>query len=116
MQLTLGEQFAAARRRRAESPAGGPETGLVPFPAVVPLDTLRTDPTNDAVYGVIDPTDPGIRELAESIRRFGVKEPLVVTRDGVILSGNRRRVACRVAEVEVVPVRYEDILSTDPRF
>ncbi len=37
--------------------------------------------------------DPQTIALADSIREFGVKEPIVVTRDGFILSGHRRYAA-----------------------
>jgi hypothetical protein len=71
---------------------------------------------NDKVYRPVDENDPEIVALAESIREHGVKEPFVVTLDNVIISGNRRRVACRLAGVEVVPGRRENFDSDDPEF
>jgi hypothetical protein len=60
--------------------------------------------------------DPDIIALADSIRQHGLREPLVITLDNVILSGHRRRVACRLAGLTDVPCRVENISSKDPRF
>lgn len=54
----------------------------------------------------IDPEDPDIAELAESIRRVGIINPLVVVRDGDslrLVAGHRRLVAARLAGLDVVP-------------
>jgi ParB-like chromosome segregation protein Spo0J len=58
--------------------------------------------------------DPEVVALAESIRRHGLRKPLVVTRDGMILSGHRRKVACSLAGLTFVACRVEDVHSTDP--
>jgi hypothetical protein len=60
--------------------------------------------------------DPDTVALARSIGEFGVKEPLVITRDGYILSGHRRYVAAQMAGLEMVPVRVEPITRGDPEF
>src|SRR5262249_53893467 len=48
--------------------------------------------------------------------RNGLLEPIVVTRDRVILSGHRRYLACRIAGVDRVRCRVVDMLSTDDEF
>jgi hypothetical protein len=70
-------------------------------------------PENDRLYKPVDPGDPEVIRLAESIAKYGVKEPLVVTLDGYILSGHRRFVAAQLAGLECVPVRCEQIRRTD---
>jgi hypothetical protein len=80
------------------------------------LDDLIPATLNDKVYKPVDPNDPEIDALAESIAEHGVKEPLVVTLDNVILSGHRRRVACQMADVKTVPCRRENVWSHDPAF
>src|SRR5438309_2321500 len=80
------------------------------------LDSLRPATLNDKVYRPVDPADPDVKALADSIGTNGLKEPIVITLDGVILSGHRRRVACQLAGLEVVRVRVEPIRSTDPDF
>jgi hypothetical protein len=82
----------------------------------LPLSSLRPSLQNDKLYRPVSPKDPEVRELAASIRKHGVKEPLVVSRDGVILSGHRRHVAARLAGLKTVPCRTEDIVSSDPGF
>ncbi|KKM97808.1 hypothetical protein LCGC14_1164410, partial [marine sediment metagenome] len=54
----------------------------------------------------IDDEDPETLELAESIRRVGILNPLILLKQGedlVLLAGHRRLVAARMAGHEVVP-------------
>ena len=51
-----------------------------------PAKELRPHPANKSIYG----DEPVDQDLVESIRKFGVKEAIVITSDGVILSGHRR--------------------------
>jgi hypothetical protein len=82
----------------------------------VPLSAVRPAAENDKLYRPVSPDDPEVRALADSIREFGVREPLVLTQDYVILSGHRRYVACRLAALTVIPCRVVDMDSTDPGF
>lgn len=77
------------------------------------LDTIQPSPENDKLYRPVDPNAPDILELAASIRKHGLREPLVVTLDGFIVSGHRRYTACRRAGIQVAPVRVEPIRRTD---
>ena len=62
---------------------------------------LETPAVNDAIYGHIA-DDAHMDELAESMRRYGTLTPLIVNREGCIISGNRRRsAACRAGLHEV---------------
>ena len=56
----------------------------------ISVHTLQTPPENDEIYGRIDPADPEVVELAKGIAKQGVLEPLVVSADGFVVSGNRR--------------------------
>jgi len=67
----------------------------------VALIEIRPSPENDAIYGVIDPTDQEIIELAQSITEHGLREPLTVTADGYILSGHRRYAASKLAKLSM---------------
>ncbi len=71
------------------------------------LDEITPAPENDTLYRPIDPNDPEIRALAASIQEHGLREPLVVTQDGYILSGHRRYCAAGIAGLRSVPVRIE---------
>ncbi len=54
--------------------------------------TLKPSPENERLYRPAD-EDPDIRMLAESIKKKGLREPLVVTLDSYILSGHCRHAA-----------------------
>lgn len=80
------------------------------------VDYLRPSPENDDVYHPIDQGDPSFLALVKSIGIFGIKEPLVVTKDGYILSGHRRHAASKAARLKTVPCRVEPITRDDPKF
>jgi hypothetical protein len=80
------------------------------------LDAIRPSPENELIYRPVDPEDPEIQDLAESIVAHGLREPIVITKDHFILSGHRRYAACRLAGLSHVPCRIEDISSTSPEF
>ncbi len=90
------------------------ETGHDRF--LLPITKIKPSPENDKLYKPVSMDDPQTIALADSIREFGVKEPIVVTRDGFILSGHRRYAAAMLAGLKKVPVRYEDISRSDPQF
>ena len=87
------------RRKRASG-----KFGHVPI-SQVPILMICPSPENEQLYGRVDPDDPEIKKLAESIERFGIQEPLVITADGYIVSGHRRRIAARQAGLREVPCR-----------
>jgi len=89
-------------------PARAAELGHDPI-RTVRLDDIRPSQENDEVYRPVDPSDPQMLDLAESVLRYGVQEPLLVTGDGWIVSGHRRYAAARLAGLEVVPCRVAPI-------
>ncbi len=80
------------------------------------VQDIKPSPQNDQLYRPVDLDDPQTVALAESISEFGVREEIVVTLDGFILSGHRRYAAAKLAGLKFVPARYENILSTDPQY
>ena len=60
---------------------------------------------NDRLYKPVDPDSPDIRELADSIRKSGLLEPICVDEDGYIASGHRRHAAARLAGLTTIPCR-----------
>src|SRR6516162_5367025 len=80
------------------------------------LEAIRPSPENELIYRPVDPEDPEIQKLAESIATHGLREPIVITNDHFILSGHRRHVACRLAGLSQVPCRIENISRTSPEF
>lgn len=79
----------------------------------VRLSEIKPSPENDQLYRPIDLDDPGIVELADSIILYGVREPIVVTQDGWILSGHRRYAASQRLGLDEVPVRVVPIRRED---
>ncbi len=101
------------------------------MPAPQPYPTFETDasgsfrrvrkrvaslipaPENEILYKKINPGDPEIIELAESIKKHGCVD-LMVSEDNYILSGNRRRAALRLIGrvftwCLVLPVRWLEL-------
>jgi ParB-like chromosome segregation protein Spo0J len=62
--------------------------------------------------------DPDIRELAESIRKNGLLEPLIITLDKYIVSGHQRYAALRLidqvwVDCRVLPLRRDSMPADD---
>src|SRR5687767_41517 len=83
---------------------------------VAPVWRLKPAGLNDLIYDPVAENDPEVIRLAEDVRAHGLLEPIVITLDDVIVSGHRRRVACRLAGLDDVKVRRLQIRSTDRGF
>lgn len=94
------------RTRRTSRPAtaGDAESGHVPI-REIPIYELTPSPENDKLYRPIDPRDPEIVALAQSIKQHGLLEPLIATADGYLVSGHRRFAAAMRAGLRTVPCR-----------
>jgi hypothetical protein len=78
--------------------------------------SLKPSYENELLYRPVE-DDPDIDALAESIRKLGLQEALIVTADNYIVSGHRRHTALqRIGQVfctcRVLPTRRTD-LTTD---
>jgi hypothetical protein len=80
------------------------------------LDELRPACINDQIYKPVDRRDPAVQSLADDIRRTKYIDPILITEDKVIISGHRRRVACQILGMEIVPVEIFPITSDEPQF
>src|SRR5688572_8301585 len=104
------------RRRQASTrkPVDGSD-GHYPVPEVehVPLSQIRPSPENDRLYRPVDLGDPEIVALANSIRKKGLLEPLVISADGFIVSGHRRFAAATLADLASVRCRRLAIRRED---
>src|SRR5438105_1061434 len=54
-----------------------------------------------------------LEELADSIRRLGLIHPIVVSRDLVLVAGERRLAACKILGWTSIAAQYTDELSED---
>jgi hypothetical protein len=91
---------------------GKPESGIFD----TPIADIKPAIINDVVYGVTDPDDPHLDELVRLLAVQGQLEPVVVTLDGVLLSGHRRRGAAIRLGWRTLKARHHPIYSTDPQF
>ena len=62
-------------------------------------ESLKNHPINATIYGSIP--DP---EYVASVKEHGVTEPLLITKDNVVISGHRRRQAAIMCGIKEVPV------------
>jgi hypothetical protein len=73
------------------------------------LSQIRPSPENDSIYAPIALDDPQIIELAKSIHKIGIQEPIMISQDDFIISGHRRYVAAQLAGLLWVPVKLAPI-------
>jgi protein gp37/ParB-like chromosome segregation protein Spo0J len=64
-----------------------------------PIGALRPHPRNAEIYG-----DQADADLVESVHTRGVLNPLLITRDGIVIAGHRRLDAARRAGLSDAPV------------
>ena len=57
--------------------------------------------------------DNGVEALAESIKEFGFKVPIIIDTDGVIVAGHTRLKACKKLGIEEVPCIVADDLTDE---
>lgn len=80
----------------------------------VSIEGIFPSVENDEVYGCVDTSSTDFIALTEDIAKNGIREIIVVSRDGYIISGHRRYAAARLLGHEIVRVRvHKDILRSD---
>ena len=79
----------------------------------LPITSIFPSEENEKLYNPVDPKDPEVQALAKSILKHGIRERLVITEDGWILSGHRRYVAARIARLDLIPCRVEPFRKDD---
>lgn len=72
------------------------------------IESLREYERNAKIHSEVQ-----IANLAESIRRFGFRQPIVIDKNGVIVAGHGRLAAARAAGLRSVPCVMADDLSED---
>jgi hypothetical protein len=73
-----------------------------------PISRIKQAPENDSIYDNFGVANADDWQLTESIKADGIHEPLVITADGVLLSGHRRMAAATYLGLSGVPVRILD--------
>jgi len=57
--------------------------------------------------------DEAVEKVANSIRDFGYKQPIVVDKDGIIIAGHTRYKAAKKLKLDTVPVIYASDLTPE---
>ena len=71
-----------------------------------PIDEIKPHPYNYEIYEPFDKEDSEVRnEFVESIRRYGILEPIVVNPNNEIISGHRRYFGSKECGLDIVPIR-----------
>lgn len=78
----------------------------LPWSAVLPIDSIKVTRDERQRRELV-----GIEELADSIRRRGLLQPIVITRDLTLVAGERRITACRSLGHDFIRVTYSDELD-----
>jgi len=82
----------------------------------VSISEIMVSGMNEEIYRPVRFDDPEIIALAESIRKNGLLKPLVISSDGYLLDGHRRRAACQLAGVKSVRCEVNPVTIDDPEF
>jgi len=80
----------------------------------VRIEEIRPSEVNKAIYNPHH--EDRVRKLANNIKRNGLLEPLIVSQDGVIISGHTRYAALQLLGRTFVQIRRADVMSSDPEF
>lgn len=76
----------------------------------VPIETLRPYENNAKIH-----TQEQVEQICESIRQFGMNDPIAVWRDGEIIEGHGRLMACHKLGLQTVPIIRLDSLTDEER-
>ena len=81
---------------------------------LVNLSQIRPNPFIDDFYGKFSFQSFVDIQFIKNIQENGVKVPLIVSKDGLIISGNRRYYCAKqITEIEKIPVLFEDVLASE---
>lgn len=76
-----------------------------------PVSSIQVATENEQLYGPFGIANGDDADLVRSIRKNGIKEPLTLSADHVLLSGHRRLAAAKHLCLDIVPVRVlQDIV------
>jgi ParB family transcriptional regulator, chromosome partitioning protein len=106
MQQRLGKGLGAL--------IGEPDIMSNNLESVLEIDVNDIDPNLEQPRKKFN--DEKLNELAQSIKTYGIVQPIIVQRNGdryVIIAGERRYRAARLAQLETVPVVIKDYSKQD---
>lgn len=71
----------------------------------VPVESIRFSVENEQLYRPIGEHDPEVQALVADIKKHGILEPLVISRDSYLVSGHRRLFCAELLGMKTIPVR-----------
>lgn len=83
----------------------------------IPVANLRPHPLQDVIYGDLSPSE--FAALKQDIQHHGIRQPVEVTKDGVLVDGKHRVRALRelgIEEVDAIIVEAETEEAIEERF
>lgn len=69
----------------------------------VSISEIKVSGVNEKLYRPVNRSDPALLELASSIKRDGILDPLVLSEDFYVISGHRRYAASRLIGLTELP-------------
>jgi DNA modification methylase len=81
----------------------------------ISIRLLKENPITEKLYGKFDSmVNLSDFDLVKSIEKYGIKEPLVVTKDNYVINGNRRlKAAKKLRNITLINVIVEDVNYKD---
>jgi len=73
----------------------------------IPIGKIKADPANPRIH------DPLVPKLAEAIRQFGFRVPILIRKDFTIVDGEGRYKAAREVGLEKIPAIFIDDMSPE---
>ena len=93
----------------ASGPAGEGDDSEKQDKSHFSVAAIKVASENDAIYDRFGLDNTDDMALALSVRDEGILDPLVLSADGVLLSGHRRLNAAKAVGLGMVPVRFVDL-------
>ena len=75
-----------------------------------PIAEIKVASENDLLYERCASANDDDQRLIRSIREHGIQEPLVISQDGILLSGHRRLASAKRIGLTFVPVRINPVI------
>ena len=75
---------------------------------LVKIDELKPHPKNPRIH-----PDSALDKLIKSMDKFGFTNPILASKDGIILAGHARCKAAKKAGIDEVPVIFLDLEGSD---
>lgn len=80
--------------------------GTIPFKIVKRYWRISNENYHEVFYYFM--TEPKTLELIEDVKKYGMKEPIVLNSDGLVIEGRHRYCVADLLNLQEVPFIYEE--------